>query len=189
MANALQEQLLKAGLINAQKLKQSAQEQRKQQKEAKPSKKERHQGAPNPLQQQLAAAEAERRAREQALNEERRQQAEQKARVAEVRQLIASHKRPQERGDTPYHFDDHGTVKRLYLSDALRQQLVHGQLAIVKIDGRYDLVPAEVAVKIGERRPASLVLLQRSPPSTPSAPATDEADPYAAYAIPDDLIW
>ena len=53
----------------------------------------------------------------------------------------------------------------------------------MRLDSGYALVPKPVAEKIAERDSACVVLLNR-PPEQP-----DEADPYADYPIPDDLMW
>ena len=49
---------------------------------------------------------------------------------------------------------------------------------------RFELVPVEVARKIAERDPETVIDL---PDQDDSASAED--DPYADYKIPDDLTW
>lgn len=180
MANALQDQLLKAGLVSEKQLKKAQKEKRKdeavasQQKEPAPD-------LPGALREQ--AAEKARRDRE--LNRQRTEAAAQKALAAQVDQLVAAHRVPTGEGDHPYRFADGGRVKQLYVSDAVRVQIVRGQLAIVRSAGRYELVPGETAAKIHERN-AAAVVLWNSPESASVADSTDE---YAAYQVPDDLIW
>jgi uncharacterized protein len=180
MANALQEQLLKAGLVNEKELKKAQKEKRKDANAAS-SRKESTPDRGEALRQQ--AQEKARRDRE--LNHQRTEAAAQKALAAQIRQLVAAHRVPPGEGDQPYRFADGGKVKQLYLSEAVRMQIIRGRLAIVRNDGRYDLVPAEVAEKIRERNPA-LVVLWNSPEP---APGGDKADEYGAYQVPDDLIW
>jgi hypothetical protein len=46
-----------------------------------------------------------------------------------------------------------------------------------------ELVPRTIAEKIAERDPSIVVTVNRS------ATAIAEDDPYAAYQVPDDLMW
>ena len=64
-----------------------------------------------------------------------------------------------------------------------RTQLINGRLAILRLDGNYEIVPRPVADKIAERDESVLVLLNTQ--------SEDDAadDEYADYKIPDDLIW
>ena len=78
---------------------------------------------------------------------------------------------------------DAGKIRRLYVNDKQHGQLVKGQLAIVKLGERYELVTRETAEKIRQRDPAFVVLLNDQPPPE------DPDDPYADYKVPDDLIW
>ncbi|MGV2836994.1 DUF2058 family protein, partial [Pseudomonas shirazensis] len=45
------------------------------------------------------------------------------------------------------------------------------------------VIPREAAVKIQERDPGRILLLNTH------VEEADENDPYAAYKIPDDLMW
>ena len=176
MGNSLQEQLLKTGLVDAKQAKKA--------NAGKPRRSKRK----GPAEPDAAAAAAQRAnadmvARDRALNAERKAAAERAALVAQVRQLIEQNRESIEGGDEPYHFVDGGKVRTLQVTAALRQQLAKGRLDVVKLDGRYDLVPAAVAEKIGGRDPECVV----ARPQTDAEPATD--DPYADYQVPDDLIW
>ena len=61
--------------------------------------------------------------------------------------------------------------------------LSRGQLAIVRLDQGYELVPAKVAEKISQRDPQCVVVLNEA------RTELDEEDPYADFQIPDDLMW
>ncbi|MGZ8219902.1 DUF2058 domain-containing protein [Methylomagnum sp.] len=175
----LKDQLLKAGLVNEKQIKQAQKEKRKEQ----PHQNKASAAEEEKRRQRAAAEKAE---RDRQLNAQRQQEAEKKAMVAQVRQLIEANRQPKEAGDTPFNFSDGGTVKRLHLSDKLRGQIVKGVLAIVRLDGQYELVLAEVADKI-RQRDAAAVVLQNEPPRKQEPEASD--DPYAAFQVPDDLIW
>jgi len=53
----------------------------------------------------------------------------------------------------------------------------------VHLEGRYDIVPTEVADKI-RARDASCVVTLRAPASE-----VVEEDPYKEFPVPDDLMW
>lgn len=174
MRNALQDQLLKAGLVTERQVKQANAEQRKDARAPKDDARQRAQRA--------AAEKAE---RDRQLNLQREAEQARKANVAQIQQLIEAHRVEAGEGEFAFNFSHGVRVKRLYVSDAVRERLVRGSLAIVKASKGYALVPADVADKIAERDAASVILHNR-PSQTPTA-AQD--DPYAAYAVPDDLMW
>lgn len=178
MANSLQDQLLKAGLANAK--------QAKKPKAAKPHEKAKK-GERGPVSSEAALAAqqalAEKAERDRQLNLERKAEAERKALAAQLRQLVEQHRIAREGAEEPYHFVDEGRVRMLRVTPALRERLAQGRVEIVRIEGRYELVPADVAEKIRARDPQSVV----ARPKAKAAPEGD--DPYAAYQVPDDLMW
>ena len=76
-------------------------------------------------------------------------------------------------------------VKRLSVNTLMRNKLSNGSLAIVHHGGGYEVIPREAALKIQERAPERIVQLNILTESQ----VPDEDDPYAAYQIPDDLMW
>jgi uncharacterized protein YaiL (DUF2058 family) len=179
----LRDQLLKAGLVNEKQVKKAQQEKRKENRQQGQGKANAAAEEKQRLQQAMAAEKAE---RDRQLNLQRKQEAEKKAVAAQIKQLIETNRQPKEEGDTPFNFADGSTVKRLYLSDRVRERIVRGQLAIVRLEGRYELVPPEIADKI-RQRDAGAVVLQNEPPRNQAQDQGD--DPYAAYQVPDDLMW
>ena len=85
--------------------------------------------------------------------------------------------------DDYYNFVDAKKVKRIAVNDLIRDKLSRGSLAIVSYDGRYEIVPRDAAVKIQERDPRRVVLLNVQ------SQEPDEDDPYKDYVVPDDLMW
>ena len=81
-----------------------------------------------------------------------------------------------------YNFTDGKSIKKVYVSSLVQQQLVKGVLAIVRLGDNYELVPAIVADKI-KQRDESVVLSQQE------ASTEVEDDLYADHQIPDDLMW
>lgn len=180
MANALQEQLLKAGLVDERQLKKSQKEKRRSEHVAASQKGNAEESG------QLLRRQAEAKAqRDRELNRQRGEAAAQKELAAQVRQLVMAHRIPPGESDQPYRFVDRGKVKQIYPSDVVRAQIIRGRLAIVQSDGRYELVPREVAERIRARSPDQVVLWHSVEPEVAS-PADDE---YAAYQVPDDLTW
>lgn len=178
MSNPLQEQLRKAGLVNDRQLKKAQKDLRKERQRSAENK-----GADSEK-ATIRQAQAEKAARDRELNLQRKEAEERKARVAQIRQLIEANRQSAD-GEVAYNFADGGIVKRIYVDEAMRRRIVHGQTAIVKLDGRYELVPAEVAERIAVRDPSCIVL--KNPP--PGTGEENKDDPYAAYPVPDDLIW
>jgi uncharacterized protein len=187
--SSLQEQLLKAGLVDEQKLKQAAKEKQKRSKQSRKSAgksaAKKIPAAPTEAQKR----QAERAERDRALNEKRKQALEQKAIAAQVRQLIENNKVDRSKGDIPYSFVYRKKIKKLYIGETEKNLLAGGRLAIVTLvinnEGRrFELVPMEVARKIAERDPDTVIELNRQDDSSSA-----EDDPYADYKIPDDLTW
>ena len=179
---SLAEQLLKAGLVDDKKAKAVKKEKYVEQKHARKHKVETVDEA------RLAAEQARQQKldRDRELNRQRQQEVEQRAIIAQVRQLIESNKVARGQGDIGYNFTHQSKVKTLYLTNKLRQQLVLGNLSIVTLDERYELVPTGAASKIRERD-ADAVVLDNS--ALQASTHSDEEDPYAAFVVPDDLMW
>ncbi|TAN52518.1 MAG: DUF2058 domain-containing protein [Methylococcaceae bacterium] len=184
MRNALQDQLLKAGLVNDKQIKKAGVEKRKEIQQKQGNKalaavEEEHR-------QKALRAQAEKAEKDRQLNLQRNEAAEQKAIAAQIKQLIETHRLPKGDDETAYNFTDGGKVKTLRVSAAVRDQIIRGVLAVAKQAEQYELVSAEVAAKIRARN-ADYLIVDYSLPQTPGA--EEEDDPYAKYQVPDDLIW
>ncbi|EXJ14723.1 DUF2058 domain-containing protein [Imhoffiella purpurea] len=179
MGNSLQDQLLKAGLVDEQKLKQARSSKRKQVKQT--GKK-----GPRPdaeARQAAQRARAEKAERDRELNRQRQEEAAKRAAENEIRQLIHTHRVVRDGGDLAFNFSDGSTLKRIYVNKDQHVKLVSGRLAVVRQDAFYEVVPAEVAERV-RARDASLVLVLNQPTQEP-----DPNDPYAEFQVPDDLMW
>ena len=179
MALSLRDQLLKAGLVNEKQAKQVGKEKQKQKRLEHKGQVEKDES------QQLAArqAMAEKAARDQELNRQQQEKAEQKARAAQIKQLIEHSRLPKLTTEDYYNFVDDKKVKRLPVNTLVRNKLSNGWLAIVRHGGGYEIIPREAALKIQERDASRIVLLNTH------VEEPDADDPYAAYQIPDDLMW
>lgn len=171
---SLKDQLMKAGLADAKKARKAVHEKRQEAKDPALA-------SASALAQK---AKAEHLERDRALNQQREAEKQQKALQAQIRQLVETQKISRQAGETAYQFADAGKIKKLYVLPAQQDQLIRGQIAIAKLDERYELVPAKVAEKIQSRDPGVIILL-----NTRSQTASNDDDPYANYQIPDDLMW
>lgn len=186
MSLSLRDQLLQAGLLDPKKAQQATREQRHQRREQgkKPP-------TPDPrvLAQQKAAA--DKAVRDAELNRKQQEKLEQKARRAQVRQLIEQHRVPKlADGEELYNFVDGKRIRRIPVDRAMREKLVAGTWVLVRCDGRYEIVPADIGQRIRERDPHAAVT-PAAGGSTGEAVAggSDEEDPYRDYKVPDDLMW
>ena len=176
----LADQLLKAGLVDKNKVKVANQSKGKQQKD------NRRAGVDVVDEAKLAAQEQQRQAAEKArvANAERDAAAQQKAIAAQITQMVQQNKQGKgNNGDIAYNFTFGIKIERMYVSAAVREHLVAGRLVIVGAGGGYELVPRVIADKIAERNPDLVVRVKQA------TTEVEEDDPYAAYKIPDDLMW
>jgi uncharacterized protein YaiL (DUF2058 family) len=177
MANSLQDQLLKAGLVSEQQAKQAQSKKRKQKRAGGGRSADT---VERRAESQQAAA--EKRRRDQELNRQREAERQRKAELVALWQLVHDNRVSRDRGDVAYNFADGSALKRLYVSAAQQQAIAGGELAIVRHEGFYDLVPVQVAERVQQVDPATLIIWNRPE-------ATDQEDPYADYQVPDDLMW
>lgn len=176
---SLQEQLLKAGLVDQKKLKRVKQDKSQQRKT------ELRTGTQSVDETRLAVLEAQQKQREavRELNAKRDAEARKKAIHAQIVQMVQQSRQPRGGGDIAYNFTYGTKIERIHVSAAVRSQLAAGQLVIIRLADATELVPKVVADKIAERDPSIVVRVKK-----PEAPV-DENDPYADYKIPDDLMW
>ncbi len=85
-----------------------------------------------------------------------------------------------------YNFLDGKKIRQIRIDPAQRLQLISGELLILRFDGRYHLLPAEIAARVRARDERIFV---HTGVAGPSAPASAADDAYAAFVVPDDLIW
>ena len=180
MSNPFQDQLLKAGLVTKKQVQKVQQDKSRKNKQQR-SKKEKPVVDEAKLKAQLAAQEKAKHDRE--LNKKKEEQARQKAVSIEINQLIANNCLVRDDNcEIVYNFEHNKKVRRIYVDDEMRRNIAQGKLGIARIEGRYELVTKAIAEKIQQRNAKRVVIFE-------SEAVLDEDDPYADYAIPDDLIW
>ena len=179
---SLQDQFLKAGLIDKNKVKQANQDKSKQKKD------ERRTGTHSVDEARLAALETQRKNAERAreLNAQRDAGATHKAIEAQIAQMVQQNRQSKGAGDIAYNFTrvqaNVSKIERLYVSAAVQAHLAAGRLVIVCQGGSTELVPRIIADKIAERDATLVVRVNKA------SAEIDADDPYAAFQIPDDLM-
>lgn len=178
MGNSLQDQLLKAGLVDEQRVKQARSSKRKKGKQTggkvRPGDEDRRRT-------QEAAAEKARRDSE--LNRQHREEAQRKAEANELRQLIHTNRIPRSDGDVAFSFLHGNSIKRLYVTADQQRKLAKGNLAVVCQDTGYELLLPDVAERVRTRDERLVVVLNK--PGNDG----DGDDEYSDYKVPDDLMW
>lgn len=168
---SLQEQMLKAGLVNEKKLKKAKKGSKKSRVQAREAK---------------AAVEenkAAQKERDQVLNKQRDEEKLSKEIKAQVKQLVTLNAIEQRDGDIKYNFTDGTLVKSIYVTKEIRDQLSKGILSIARQEDTYTVIPSIVAKKIMERDSETII------ENESKEEVLEEDDPYAQYVVPDDLMW
>ena len=184
MSLSLQDQLLKAGLGDKKKAAEI-----KREKHKKVKKKQKHKISEE-SQSKLAAEQARQQKieRDRQLNAQRKAEQEQKALVAQIRQLIEVNRQPKNNGEIAFNFTDGNLVKRVLVDKQTQNRLSQGKLAIAKLDEQYEIIPVQVCDKITQRD-GSAIVYRVSEADKQTAQSKEEDDWYAEYEIPDDLMW
>lgn len=174
----LQEQMLKAGLVSSKKM-------AKVQKTAKKSRIQAREAREAVEENKKAQIE-----RDKLLSEQQKQAALSKEYKAQIKQLIEMNKVVISKGDIGFNFTDNNVIKKIYVDKTVQAQLISGRLTIARLtaeplaDSEYAIIPTVVADKIIQRDASYIVLSNEISKET-----LDEEDPYAAFVVPDDLMW
>ena len=133
---SLQEQLLKSGLVSSAKAKNIKSDKHKQEQ----LKRNNNITVVDEAKELVQKALAEKVEKDRALNLQIKEQEQQKHLQAQIKQLIELNKQPREPDGLAYHFTDENKVKTLYVSETMREALIKGRLAIVKLGKNYEVV-------------------------------------------------
>ena len=149
----------------------------------------------NPFQDQLLKAglvtkkQVQKANQDKNRNRKKEEQARQKAISIEINQLIENNCLARDDDcEIVYNFEHNNKVKRVYVNQEMKSQIVKGSLGIARIEGRYELVPSSIAEKIQQRNAKRIVIFDEQK-SHATQEEDGENDPYSEYQIPDDLIW
>jgi len=168
--------LLQAGLANEKQSKEAERQLQQQQRERQKLPKDKRAMASRA---EIAAQQAQlaKAARDQELSLRKKEQADKKARHAQIEQLIEQNCLPRAQTDERYNFVDGSEVRHIPADHSLRERLSRGEIAIVRRSKGYELVPAETAARIRERDECAVI---------ECGVAHDGA---TADDVPEDLMW
>ncbi len=174
--NALQAQLLKAGLVDNKKAK----------KLSKQAVHEKRTGDGNEaeIKANIEKAKQEKLAKDHAIEQEKKALLQEKELKAAIMQMIQQHKIRDTDGEISYQFIDE-KIKKIYLNQQIYNALVAGSLVIARDNESYAILPKALADRINAKMEGFIIVNN----SEKNEQTTDEEDPYAAYVIPDDLMW
>ena len=176
MSMSLRDQLLQAGLVNERQAKEAERQLRQQQRERQQLPKDKR-ATPSDTELASQRSQLAKATRDQELNRQQKEQADQRARRAQIEQLIEQNCLPRAQTDERYNFVDGTKIRSLPADRSVRERLSRGEIAIVRRTGGYELVPAAIAARIRERDERAVI----------GCGVADDASP--PDDVPDDLLW
>ena len=163
---SLRDELLKAGLVSADKAKKQVSDTRKQDHQRKKSKVLAAEEAAQQAEarRQAEAEAARKRERDRQLNLEREAEKHRRELAARAHQLIDSHRLNESDAEILYNFldSDGHWIRAIRVTPTQRKGLAMGQLSIVRGDRHefdFALVPRETAIKLEEFTPERVLVL------------------------------
>jgi len=162
--SSLREQLLKAGLVSEEQVKQSETSKRKQKfRGQKDRKLAQEQAAKRRAEQEKRAQEeATKRVRDRQLNQQRDAKQKRREDLARIRQLLGKHRKNDPNAELPYNFQSGKVIRKVRVTEQQQKQLGAGRLGIIRNpQDEFDfvLLPREIALKIGAIEQRALVVL------------------------------
>lgn len=144
MGMSLQDQLLKAGLVDKKKVKKA-----KHQKHVTRKKNKGKTVEPrvNETRENQLAQEKANRERNLAANAEKLRQEAQ----AQIKQLVEENRLELKNCNDPYYFKLGTKIKKIWIKEEIAKKLEKGQLAIVMHEGSFEVVPTAIAQQITDR--------------------------------------
>ncbi|MFV5403625.1 DUF2058 domain-containing protein [Acinetobacter sp. 228] len=175
--NALQAQLLKAGLVDNKKAKKLSKQAVHEKRTGDSSDAE--------IKAKIEQTKQEKLAKDQAIEREKKAALQEKELKAAIIQMINQHKIRDTDGEIAYQFIDDSKIKKVYLNQQIYNALVAGSLVIARENESYAFLPKALADRINAKMQGFIIVNN----SEKNEETTDEEDPYADYVIPDDLMW
>ncbi|WP_070988891.1 DUF2058 domain-containing protein [Halofilum ochraceum] len=180
MSKSLEDQFKELGLANEKQVRKARQGKKKKKGNRKPTRSEA--AAPEPETESAKRERAEKAERDRRLESERQAERQAKETAARVRQIAQTNRVEREKGDVAYHFTYGSRIKELWLSKAQHRRLAEGEIGLVAVGDRYELVSKATAERIREIDAAAVLVLN-------SGSGDSGDDPYADFPVPDDLMW
>lgn len=161
---SLREQLLKAGLVTEERVKQAERNTRKQSHKVKKDKQEAKAVAARRAEAERARREAEQHKREadRELNRQREREKQRKASLGRVRQILDSQRQNDPDAEHLYNFQDGRKIRRVRVTDKQRKLLALGRLGIARNPHDpfdFPVVPRDAALKLQAMGDEFVVLL------------------------------
>jgi hypothetical protein len=193
MAGSLKDQLVKAGLVSADRARKAERQARAEEQARRKAKSQPDAPAPGAAEASMARESAQRHQREKAERDRAlaravNEKAAARALRAEIKQIILQNDqrtKAMSDDDIAYNFLHGKRVKRIYVPPAQRDQISNGGLVIVNNDGRYHLLPKAAAEKVSARDPKRIIVAHDGAATQPEP----EDEYYARFKVPDDLDW
>ncbi|MCK5819406.1 MAG: DUF2058 domain-containing protein [Psychromonas sp.] len=178
---SLQNQLMKLGLINAQKAKQAQTEKRRKAKQKKKK------GTVEVSDVQVSINQQKEQQQQQDLLQNKATQGDLEARSehGKLIQMIAQHCEKDYQGEIDYHFTYESKIKLIAINDNTQKKLMNGQLSICVLNDAFYLINKEASKQLIKIDESVLVALH----DKVDLSKVEEDDPYAEFSVPDDLIW
>ena len=163
---SLRDELLKAGLVSADRAKKLESDTRNQQHQSKKNKTLAAEEAARQVEtrRQAEAEAARKREQDRRLNLEREAEKKQRELIARARQLIDSHRLNDPQAEIFYNFldSDGHWIRAIRVTPSQRKALAMGRLAILRGDRDefdFPLAPRETAMKLAEFAPNRVMVL------------------------------
>lgn len=175
MSNSLRDQLLKAGLVTEDQIKQADKKPAKRKTQAKKKRSAKSQRPkPAATQNKQAPLSAEEKAKIKAQKEH-------------IRQFLRENKLNDPNGERSYYFQISGKTSHIFVNEKQHLSLINGELAILLRNERHYILSLENAEEMRKLAPESLIFIAEAEKNAENKPSED--DPYADYQVPDDLQW
>lgn len=197
MPTSLQEQLVQAGLADEESLNRSRQDRQRRGGGKRGGAKKSGGGRKARQSAQQSAADktgpdaapskkTEKAAQDKPAPAAKRQPtAEEKA--DQLHQIIRANRIDRAYAGVPYRFTEGARVREIAVTGTQQGRITRGELAVVSDGGRCELVPAKVARRVRGIAPEAVLVLNAA--DERGTDADEDEDPYAAYHVPDDLMW
>lgn len=161
---SLRDELLKAGLVPADKARKLESDTRKQEHQRKKNKALAAEEAARQAEtrRQVEAETARKREQDRRLNQRREAEKQHREQTARARQLLDGHRLNEPEAEHLYNFQDGRAIRSIRVTPSQRKALAMGRLAIVRGDRSpfdFPLVPRETAQKLAEFMPERVLLL------------------------------
>lgn len=187
MKNALQEQLLKAGLATEDQVRKAVKKPRRppvnrpaKPKNRKPEKKR----SDNHGSDLKRAYDARKNLENQEKQQKEKLAAQRKANRKKIRVLIADNTLNKPDAEISYRFIVGSSIKNVHVTAEQQKQLLAGELAITFLDAKRCILPRAIADEIKSLDPKKAIVIH-SPADQPDS----DHDRYSEFEVPDDLHW